>query len=346
MADYVLTCAEMTAQPRPARNERYLPAQRLHAVRAMINSSGGATVYDIAERFEVSVRTAIRYVRALERAGEPLFEEIVDRRKVWRLMASARNASVTLTTSQMVSLYLSRRVFDFLAGTGFQEDLEEVFARLEATLKRKDFVAARNLDRKIFDVNEAPHLYQDRIEHVNEMITALLREERLRVTHGAVAKGQKPFVVEPYTLVVYKKGLYLAGYSHHHQGLRTFSLDGFREVEWLKHDTFEYPADYHPAQLAEGAFGLIGGPRTRVRIRFDEKVARFVRRRQWHPTQEIKKVEGGAVELKMEVAGTVELLSWVLGFGDKAEVLEPESLREEIAAELGRTAARYQACPS
>jgi predicted DNA-binding transcriptional regulator YafY len=143
---------------------------------------------------------------------------------------------------------------------------------------------ARNLDRKIHDVNEAPHIYKDRIEHVNDMITALLREERLRVTHGSVAKYQKPFVLDPYTLVIYKKGLYLAGHSHHHQGLRTFSLDGFKEVEWLKGEKFEYPADYQPSQLSEGAFGLIGGPRTCVRIFFDEKVARYVRRRQWHPS--------------------------------------------------------------
>jgi predicted DNA-binding transcriptional regulator YafY len=241
----------------------------------------------------------------------------------------------------MVSLYLSRRVFDFLAGTGFKEDLEEVFARLEATLKRKDFVAAKNLDRKLHDVNEAPHLYQNRIEHVNDMITALLREERLRVTHGSVADWKKHFVLEPYTLVVYKKGLYLAGYSHHHQGLRTFSLDGFRDVEWLKGNKFKYPTDYQPTQLSEGAFGLIGGPRTRVRIRFDTKVARFVQRRQWHPTQKIKRVDGG-IELTMEVEGTVELLSWVLGFGDKAEVIEPVSLREEIANELARAAQRYR----
>jgi len=46
-------------------------------------------------------------------------------------------------------------VFDFLEGTGFKEDLDDVFGRLEATLKRKDFLAVRNLDRKIFDVNEA-----------------------------------------------------------------------------------------------------------------------------------------------------------------------------------------------
>ena len=68
-------------------------------------------------------------------------------------MPAARRESLTLTTSQMLSLFLSRRVFDFLAGTGFKEDLDDVFARLEAKLRRRDFVAARNLDRKIFDVN-------------------------------------------------------------------------------------------------------------------------------------------------------------------------------------------------
>ncbi len=47
------------------------------------------------------------------------------------------------------------------------------------------------------------------------------------------------------------------------------------------------------------------------------------------------------VELTMEVSGTVELASWVLGFGDQAEVLEPDSLRDQVAAELARASARY-----
>ncbi len=309
-------------------------------MKALLNSGAGVSVYDIAERLECSVRTAIRYLDALGAAGEPLYEETVGKRKVWRLMPSARHETITLTTSQMLSLYLSRAAFDFLAGTGFREDLDDVFAKLESTLKRKDFTAARHLDRKIFDVNEAPHIYEGRIEHVNEMMTGLLREERLRVTHGSVARGQKAFVLDPLTLVIYKKGLYLAGYSHHHNGIRTFSLDGFGDVDWLRGERFDYPADYQPSKLAEGAFGLISGPRTRVRIFFDEKVARFVRRRRWHPTQVVKRVPAG-IELTMEVSGTVELASWVLGFGDQAEVVEPESLRDQVAAELARAAARY-----
>src|SRR5258707_4601418 len=170
-------------RPARAKVSRYAPARRLHEVRAILNSSAGASVYDIAERLRVSVRTAIRYVQALETSGEPLYEEYRGKRKVWRLQASARENAVTLSTSQMVALSLSRRVFDFLAGTGFKEDLDDVFARLEATLRRKDVAAARNLDRKLFDVNEAPHLYADRVDDMNDIVTALLREERLRVRH-------------------------------------------------------------------------------------------------------------------------------------------------------------------
>jgi predicted DNA-binding transcriptional regulator YafY len=325
------------------RAERYAPARRLAEVRGVLNSGEGASVYDLAERFAVSVRTAIRYLRALQVAGEPLYEEVEGRRKVWRLMASARQQTVTLTTAQMVALFLSRRVFDFLAGTGFKEDLDDLFGKLEAQLRRKDFASARNLDRKVFDVNEARHIYEGRIEDVNDIVTALLREERLRVTHDSVSGGKRTFVLEPYTLLVYKKGLYLVGRSEGHGGaLRTFALDAFREVEWLRGDKFDYPADYRPEQVTEGAFGLIRGSEvTRVLILFDPKVARYVERVMWHPTQRFKRTAAG-LEMTMEVRGTTEVVGWVLGFGGDAVVVEPAPLREAVAAELSRAARQYR----
>ena len=72
-----------------AESDRYAPAQRLHDLRTFLNASGGVSIYDVAERFEVSARTAIRYLNALRRAGEPLFDEVVGKRKVWRLMPTA-----------------------------------------------------------------------------------------------------------------------------------------------------------------------------------------------------------------------------------------------------------------
>jgi hypothetical protein len=49
----------------------------------------------------------------------------------------------------------------------------------------------------------------------------------------------------------------------------------------------------------------------------------------------------GGIEMTLRVNGTVELASWVLSFGDQAEVRAPPELRERLAAELARAMGRY-----
>ena len=44
---------------------------------------------------------------------------------------------------------------------------------------------------------------------------------------------------------------------------------------------------------------------------------------------------------KPYTTGTVEIVSWVLGFGGTAEVMEPASPRADVAADARRAAARY-----
>lgn len=320
----------------------YAPSARLLAVRAMLNTSSGATVYDVMERCGVSLATAKRYLAALQAAGDPLFEETDGHRRRYRLQPSARVETLTLTTQQMVSLFLGRRVFDFLDGTGFKEDLDDVFEKLGTMLRRKDFVAAQNLDRKLFDVGEAPHRYAGKVEHVDALVTALLREERLDVTYQSPGRPASRFVLSPYTLAVYKKGLYVIGHSDKHQEVRTFSLGGFRRIVWRKGDGFVYPRDYEPQSRFAGSFGIFaGGKPGRVRIRFAKEVAPYVLRRRWHPTQRARDLGDGAVEVSFRVAGLEELKSWVLGFGDRAEVLEPATLRAEMGAIAARMSARY-----
>jgi proteasome accessory factor B len=177
---------------------------------------------------------------------------------------------------------------------------------------------------------------------VRAILDALVSEERLAF-HYEGGRGQarsRAMTVDPYTLLVYKKGLYLVAFSHGHGDIRTFALDSMSEVLWHRGHRFTYPSDYDPAQVADGAFGLFRGGLTTVRLFFSERVARFVARRRWHPSQKVSRVAGG-VEVVMTVAGTTELKSWVLGFGAEAEVREPEALRREIADELTRAVGRY-----
>ena len=50
----------------------------------------------------------------------------------------------------------------------------------------------------------------------------------------------------------------------------------------------------------------------------------------WHPSQVLEPQSDGTVIMRLKVIDTVELYSWILGWGEKVEVLEPDELREEI----------------
>jgi predicted DNA-binding transcriptional regulator YafY len=62
----------------------------------------------------------------------------------------------------------------------------------------------------------------------------------------------------------------------------------------------------------------------------------------WRPTQELREIEGGGIEISVEVPINYEIISWIMGFGSAAEVIEPESLRKQIMEEHVKAAKQYK----
>jgi predicted DNA-binding transcriptional regulator YafY len=67
----------------------------------------------------------------------------------------------------------------------------------------------------------------------------------------------------------------------------------------------------------------------------------YIKEKIWHDTQEISLQKDGSIVFEDEVAGTEEIKFWVMSWGSKALVLEPESLREEIRAEAEVLLGKY-----
>jgi proteasome accessory factor B len=62
-------------------------------------------------------------------------------------------------------------------------------------------------------------------------------------------------------------------------------------------------------------------------------VARYIRDRLWHPSQKLRELPDGRLELSLRVADTLEVRRWILGYGGEAEVAEPDGLREALRRE-------------
>jgi predicted DNA-binding transcriptional regulator YafY len=67
-----------------------------------------------------------------------------------------------------------------------------------------------------------------------------------------------------------------------------------------------------------------------VEIKFRGKAVKVIESGVHHPSEKIEKSDDESLLYKVKIKGTEEILRWILGFKDDAEVLKPEKLREEI----------------
>jgi predicted DNA-binding transcriptional regulator YafY len=117
-------------------------------------------------------------------------------------------------------------------------------------------------------------------------------------------------------------------------------LDRIKMLHQTK-ETFEIPEEFNFEEFMRPSFGVFQGKGVKVKIRFAPDAAGYIREKIWHGTQEIIPQKDGSIVFEAEVAGTDEIKFWVMSWGSKAEVIEPESLREEIRAESEVMAEKY-----
>jgi predicted DNA-binding transcriptional regulator YafY len=122
--------------------------------------------------------------------------------------------------------------------------------------------------------------------------------------------------------------------SQQHGEVRTFKVDRISAVsiETLK---FQMPADFNLQTYLQDALGVFhsDGPAQRVVIRFAPEVARYVEEHHWHTSQRLMRQSDGSLLAELELAALEEVKSWVLSFGSKAVVEEPEELRAAVLRE-------------
>ena len=79
-----------------------------------------------------------------------------------------------------------------------------------------------------------------------------------------------------------------------------------------------------------------------MKVIFARSLARYIRERLWHPSQKLRDLPDGRLEMTLEIADTLEVRRWILGYGVQAEVIAPEGLREALRAEAAQLAATLE----
>ncbi len=310
-------------------------AARLRQIENLLfRNPHGMRVVDIAEACGVNRRTIYRDLDLLSESGVPIWQD--DGR--FGIIREQYLATIRLRFDEAVALYIAARLLSRHA----DEHNPNIVSALNKLAVAFPDPLAEHITRTAETVRGRPT--NPRFLQVLETISLCWAENhKVRIWYRSPRSGMlrerviSPYLLEPSTT----GGLYVIGYDDWAQDVRTFKLDRLERAERLP-ERYEIPADFDSASHLADAWGIMTGDTlVDVRLRFSPDVAAYISERRWHPSQTLEPLPDGSTLMSFQVSDPREMTPWIRSWGASVEVLEPASLREELAAEARALAALY-----
>ena len=188
--------------------------------------------------------------------------------------------------------------------------------------------------------------------------TAISRRKTIEFEYYSIERDDKSKrKVDPYHLLYQGGQFYLVGHAHERDAMRVFRLsritDKVSYASKAEHD-FTTPDDFDPWAYARRADWQLGEPDGTAQVWISERIAWLVERdfgqygefapvtqsgSQWRAGS--RRVPGAGVVFTTEVAQPRQLVSWVLGLGEHARLLDPSDLVDETADRLSVLVERH-----
>ena len=312
----------------------------------VIERPQGAGIKEIAQKCEISERSAYRLLEAMEEMGIPLINEQnpygSTNQKRWKSIA---RQSHTPEIQKLIALDNKERLIISLALDNMKlfetEALSDRINSIKEKLVQKRITTVKNSTDFLVSMKGKKD-YTGKEDIIQTILTAVDKKTQCSVTYSAACSGEtKTYTIEPYTLMEYNNGLYIICLIPKYETTRLLAVDRIQKLEILQ-SVFIIPETYNPADLFSGTFGIIKDTPMNIVLHFSHKTAIYIRERIIADNQIIEELDDGSIILKFHACGKPEIKSWILGFGSEVTVLEPEDLKEEIKHDIENMKKNYQ----
>lgn len=307
---------------------------RIVAILIHLQSKRIIKAHELAERFEVSLRTIYRDIRTLEASGVPIASEAGIG---YSIMEGYRLPPILFTREEAGSFVAAEKLMQQFTDKSLGAYHRSAMYKVKSILrgKEKDWISALETQVRI---NPAQALFNEAIPNALEILFESIAEKKqvFLKYHSLESENPSDRRIEPVGLFHENNFWYVLGHCHLRKDYRQFRTDRIVKIERTTDDfTLEHGSiDEHHTQRKEHE-------KTKVRILVDTQIARYIRGDRnlyGFVSEEIKK-EG--VEMTFMTPFMQEGFSrWYLMFADCATILEPEILKEQVRELLKKSEAR------
>ncbi len=282
---------------------------RLFKIVYHLLDKGQATAPELAEKFEVSVRTIYRDLDALSEAGIPIYAE------------TGRNGGIRL----MNNFVLDKAVLS-------EEEKQEILTALQSINTAQNIEGSQTLQKlsAIFHLSSENWFEVDFSRWGNKgtdnekfelLKTAVVHRKSVRICYASSYEVISERTVQPCKLVYKSMAWYLKAFCTDKQDWRIFKLNRILDLAILDESfpSREYPetTDYSEREYNP------------ITLRFPKEVSYRIYD-EFDRTQ-IQRQENGDLIVSAKMPEDAWLTGFLLSFGTQVEILSPAYLKEIIA---------------
>ncbi|MBJ6369080.1 helix-turn-helix transcriptional regulator [Snuella sedimenti] len=307
---------------------------RIVAILVQLQSKRIVKAQELADRFQVSLRTIYRDIRTLEASGVPIVSEAG---VGYSIMDGYRLPPVMFTREEAGSFVAAEKFMQKFVDKSLGNYHESAMFKIKSVLRgaEKDWISA--LETQIV-VDPSRELFNKKIPNALEILFESIAEKKQVFLKYLALNSETPSerFVEPVGLFHENGFWYVLGYCHLRKDYRQFRTDRMlmikrtQQVFTKEHGTI----DEHRQKDKTVQ-------KTKVKILVDKTIARYINGNKKYYGFVSETIKGHQVEMTFETSDLENgFPRWYLMFGDYAEIIEPESLKIRVKDILNKTAAK------
>jgi predicted DNA-binding transcriptional regulator YafY len=311
---------------------------RLTAILIQMQTKRIIKAEEIADRFEISLRTVYRDVKALMEAGVPIGSEAG---KGYFIVAGYHLPPVMFTQEEGSALLFAGKLVEKMTDNSIRKEFESALLKIKSVLNEAEKDHLENLQGYV-EVKNMPH---DQPPFPNHFLTTIQKaavdKEVLRIEYVTnYSEELTTREVEPIGLFFYSNAWHLIAWCRLRSGYRDFRTDRIKSLKCIgvKFDSRNL------LSLQEYLATVVQGNREveKVVVTFDKRDAKFI--------GNTKYMYGFASEEDLDTKVRMTFLTgymksicrWLLMFGSGVSIEHPDKAKEIIGGLLEELNFHYQ----
>lgn len=314
---------------------------RLTAILIQLQSQRITRALDIANRFNISLRTVYRDIRALEKAGVPIGSEAG---VGYFLAGGYRLSPVQFTPEEARALLLAGKLVGQLTDASARARHQDALYKIRAVLKEEQQEMLDDLESKVTVLNPPNRNAQAEPSptdlHLEKIQQALLNRVVVEMDYFSPSSGQ--FTrrgIEPIGMVYYGDAWHIIAYCQLRQDYRDFRIDRMSKLEVTSqryHLRDRLSLEQYLNRQSQTTDAVL------TKVHFNASVFPFIQQDRYRYGFVQEKITNDGAESWFLVSKVEYFARWLLMYGNGVTIIAPDHFRHTMQTLVQELVQHYQ----